>query len=49
MNHTLGGSFGSRINMNLREAHGYTYGAWSGFKNIEPEATSLRRRSSVPM
>lgn len=32
MNYTLGGSFSSRINMNLREAHGYTYGAWSGFK-----------------
>jgi zinc protease len=31
MNYTLGGSFGSRINMNLREAHGYTYGATSGF------------------
>jgi len=31
MNYTLGGSFGSRINMNLREAHGYTYGASSGF------------------
>ena len=31
MNYTLGGSFGSRINMNLREEHGYTYGARSGF------------------
>jgi zinc protease len=31
MNYTLGGSFGSRINMNLREVHGYTYGARSGF------------------
>ncbi len=31
MNYTLGGSFGSRINMNLREAHGYTYGAFSSF------------------
>jgi zinc protease len=29
MNYTLGGSFGSRINMNLREVHGYTYGAQS--------------------
>ena len=27
MNYTLGASFGSRINMNLREVHGYTYGA----------------------
>ena len=31
MNYTLGGSFASRINMNLREEHGYTYGARSGF------------------
>jgi zinc protease len=31
MNYTLGGSFGSRINMNLREVHGYTYGAFSRF------------------
>jgi zinc protease len=32
MNYTLGGSFASRINMNLREQHGYTYGASSGFR-----------------
>ena len=31
MNYTLGGSFASRINMNLRERHGYTYGSGSGF------------------
>jgi zinc protease len=31
MNTALGGLFSSRINMNLREAHGYTYGASSGF------------------
>jgi zinc protease len=31
MNYTLGASFGSRINMNLREVHGYTYGASSQF------------------
>jgi len=31
MNYTLGGSFASRINMNLREVHGYTYGANSVF------------------
>lgn len=29
MNAVLGGLFGSRINMNLREVHGYTYGASS--------------------
>ena len=31
MNAILGGLFSSRINMNLREAHGYTYGANSQF------------------
>ena len=31
MNAVLGGLFGSRINLNLREAHGYTYGASSYF------------------
>jgi zinc protease len=31
MNYTLGGSFASRINMNLREEHGYTYGAQSAY------------------
>ena len=32
-NYTLGGSFASRINMNLRELHGYTYGAQSVYQN----------------
>jgi zinc protease len=31
MNTLLGGSFQSRLNMNLREEHGYTYGAFSSF------------------
>jgi zinc protease len=31
MNAILGGLFSSRINLNLREAHGYTYGAHSGY------------------
>jgi len=31
MNEILGGLFSSRINLNLREAHGYTYGAFSQF------------------
>jgi zinc protease len=31
MNEALGGLFSSRINMNLREQHGYTYGANSQF------------------
>ncbi len=34
MNYSLGGSFASRINMNLREVHGYTYGASSGFQGF---------------
>ena len=32
MNTALGGLFSSRINLNLREAHGYTYGAGSTFQ-----------------
>ncbi|MFH1700650.1 MAG: pitrilysin family protein [Candidatus Zixiibacteriota bacterium] len=35
LNRPLGGQFTSRINMNLREDKGYTYGARSGF-NINP-------------
>ena len=31
MNLALGGLFSSRINMNLREEHGYSYGAFSAF------------------
>ncbi len=31
MNTVLGGSFSSRLNLNLREKHGYTYGAQSVF------------------
>jgi zinc protease len=32
MNAVLGGLFNSRINLNLREAHAYTYGAFSQFE-----------------
>jgi zinc protease len=32
MNTILGGMFSSRINLNLREAHAFTYGASSGFQ-----------------
>ncbi|MBO6515773.1 MAG: insulinase family protein [Bacteroidia bacterium] len=51
MNFALGGAFSSRINLNLREDKGYTYGARSGFSgndyygnyrfsgNIKKEAT----------
>ncbi len=31
INNAFGGQFGSRLNMNLREDKGYTYGAGSGF------------------
>lgn len=31
MNSILGGAFSSRLNMNLRERHGFTYGVSSGF------------------
>ena len=31
LNTVLGGSFSSRLNMNLREEHGYAYGAGSSF------------------
>lgn len=31
MNYMLGGAFNSHINMNLREVHGFTYGARTGF------------------
>ena len=43
MNTTLGGSFTSRLNQNLRETKGYSYGANSGFAmRREPGAFSAR-------
>ncbi len=35
MNYALGGAFNSRINLNLREDKGYTYGARSGFRGTK--------------
>ncbi|WP_432463554.1 M16 family metallopeptidase [Agarivorans sp. QJM3NY_33] len=35
MNFNFGGNFNSRINMNLREDKGYTYGVSSGFSGFE--------------
>ena len=35
MNYLLGGAFSSRINLNLREDKGFTYGARSGFAGTE--------------
>lgn len=35
----LGGGFGSRMNMNLREKHGWTYGAFAGFGPLQQTGT----------
>jgi len=51
MNEILGGLFSSRINLNLREVHGFTYGARSQFsfrRGLGPFAiTSLVRTDST--
>lgn len=50
MNAVLGGLFSSRINLNLREAHGYTYGASSYFdwrRQSGPFAISTAVQSEV--
>ncbi|MDE3052365.1 MAG: insulinase family protein [Gemmatimonadota bacterium] len=50
MNAVLGGLFSSRINLNLREAHAYTYGAHSGFdwrRSAGPFAISTAVESGV--
>jgi len=50
MNAILGGLFSSRINLNLREAHAYTYGAFSSFdwrKSAGPFTVSTAVRSDV--
>ena len=46
MNTILGGSFSSRLNQNLRETHGYTYGAGSGF-SMRREAGPFTARAEV--
>jgi zinc protease len=46
VNTLLGGSFTSRLNMNLREEHGYTYGAGSAFV-MQPELGYVVASSSV--
>jgi zinc protease len=46
MNFALGGTFSSRINLNLREDKGYTYGARSGFRGGK-ELGSFRFSSEV--
>ncbi|HXG57824.1 MAG TPA: pitrilysin family protein, partial [Thermoanaerobaculia bacterium] len=50
MNALLGGVFNSRINLNLREKHGYTYGARSTFafrKHAGPFVVSAPVRNEV--
>lgn len=39
MNYALGGAFNSRINLNLREDKGYSYGARSGFSGTKDYGT----------
>ncbi|WP_028110556.1 M16 family metallopeptidase [Ferrimonas futtsuensis] len=46
MNYPLGGAFNSRINLNLREDKGYTYGARSSFRG-GPELGSFVAGASV--
>jgi zinc protease len=46
MNTVLGGSFTSRLNNNLRETKGYTYGASSGF-GMRREAGAFTSRAEV--
>ena len=46
LNTILGGSFTSRLNQNLRETHGYTYGASSSF-DMYRMAGPFRARASV--
>jgi zinc protease len=53
MNAALGGLFSSRINMNLREEHGYTYGAFSAFlyrRGVGPFVTggAIRTDATAP-
>lgn len=50
MNYTLGGAFNSRINLNLREQHGFTYGAhsfFSGTKHPGPYTASAGVRGNA--
>lgn len=52
MNYVLGGAFNSRINLNLREDKGYTYGARSGFSSTKipgpfTASSSVRRDASA--
>lgn len=46
LNHVLGGGFTNRVNLNLREKHGYTYGAGSTL-DLRPGAGAFRVSSDV--
>jgi zinc protease len=46
LNHVLGGAVSSRLNTNLREKHGYTYGIFSGL-DMRPGAGAFRMQSEV--
>lgn len=43
VNNALGGSFTSRLNQNLREDHGWSYGARSGFTEMRGQGTFVAR------
>ena len=46
LNHVLGGAVSSRLNTNLREKHGYTYGIFSGL-DLRPGAGAYQIQSEV--
>ena len=46
LNHVLGGAVSSRLNTNLREKHGYTYGIFSGL-DLRPGAGTYVMQSDV--
>ncbi len=46
LNHVLGGAVSSRLNTNLREKHGYTYGIFSGL-DLRPGAGTFQLQSEV--
>ncbi|MDP9203415.1 MAG: insulinase family protein [Gemmatimonadota bacterium] len=46
LNHVFGGAVSSRLNTNLREKHGYTYGIFSGL-DLRPGAGAFQANSEV--
>jgi zinc protease len=46
LNHVFGGGFSNRVNLNLREKHGYTYGAGSTL-DLRPGSGAFRVSSEV--